>query len=206
MTEHGTVELGIDHGKKEGVMRKGMIGIAALLLLLVLSPAAPAFDQPCMMNDDMMTWGGMGMGCNMGMMGHGAGMMGPGMEMMGYGMLDLTPEQNTKINKILDDLRHKHFDILGKMMDEKAKMRDLFDEEKLDGKKIGMVQDALSALRKQLLESRVDATNRVREILTKEQRDQLKQMMRGRGYGCGSGMGPGMGGGQMRRGMGMMGQ
>ncbi len=185
-------------------MRTSMTGFLTLLLLLLASPS-PAFDRPCMMDDDMMTGGGMGsgygmsmMGLGQGVMGYGMGMMGSGMDMMGpvgpYGMLDLAPEQRTKINKILDDLRKQHLAVMGKMLDEQAKLRDLFDDEKLDAKKIGAAYDALSAQRRNLLVLRVEATNAIREILTKEQREELKQMMRGKGCGMHSGTGPGPGG------------
>jgi Spy/CpxP family protein refolding chaperone len=188
-----------------------MTGFLAVLLLALLPSAAPAFDRPGMMDDDMMMGGGMGMGYGMsmlglgqGVMGYGMGMMAGGADMMGpvgpYGMLDLTPDQRTKINKILDELRKQHLAVMGKMLDEQAKLRDLFSEEKLDAKKIGSAYDALSALRRKLIETRVEATNSIREILTKEQRDELKQMMRGKGRGMRSGMGPGPGS-QMQRGM-----
>jgi Spy/CpxP family protein refolding chaperone len=180
-------------------MRTGLTGVSVVLLLALMSTASPAFDRPCMMDDDMMPGGGMGMGYGMSMMGMGQGVMGYGMGMMGggadmmgpvgpYGMLDLTPEQQTRINKILDDLRKQHLAVMGKMLDEQAKLRDLFNEEKLDSKKIGAAYDALSAQRRKLIETRADATNSIREILTKDQRDELKQMMRGKGYGKGSGM------------------
>jgi Spy/CpxP family protein refolding chaperone len=189
-------------------MKKKMAIVLVLLLTLSVSAGAGGYDHPCMMDDDMLMGGGMGMGYGMSMMGMGQGIMGYGMGMMGggadmmgpvgpYGMLDLSPEQRAKINKLLDDLRKQHLAVMGKMLDEQAKLRDLFNEEKLDAKKIGAAYDALSAHRRKLVESRVDATNGIREILTKEQRDQLKQIMRGKGRG----MGPGTGGGPMHRGM-----
>jgi hypothetical protein len=56
--------------------------------------------------------------------GMGMGMMG-GMHGAPFDMLDLTPEQRTKINKIHDELRRKNWDALGKVQDEEAKLRDL---------------------------------------------------------------------------------
>ena len=104
----------------------------------------------------------------MGMMGYGA-----------IGALDLTKDQRAKINKIQDDMRKQHWALMGKMMDEQTKLRDLYDEEKLDAKKISAVSDAVHALRKQMMESRIEATNRMREVLTKEQREQLNTSTRG---------------------------
>jgi Spy/CpxP family protein refolding chaperone len=160
---------------------------------MLLSPVVQAQEQPGMMDDDMqgMMMGGMDMmGGGMGMMG-GSGMCG-GMGMMHEGMgplrmLNLTAEQRAKINALHDGLRKEHWAIMGKMMDEQAKLRDLFEAEKPDTKKIGPVYDAIFSLRKQMILSRIDAMNSVREVLTKEQLDQLKQWHRSRWQGAGPG-------------------
>jgi Spy/CpxP family protein refolding chaperone/mono/diheme cytochrome c family protein len=145
-----------------------------------------------MMDDSDMPMMGNDMGCGMyGMRGggYGMGMMGAG----AFGALDLTADQRTKINKIQDELRKQHWALMGKMMDEQAKLRDLYDEEKPDAKKIGAVSDSMHGLRKQMIESRIDAYNRMREILTKEQREQLDKWRR-KGWGM---MGPGYSHGPM---------
>src|SRR5512139_1020580 len=87
-------------------------------------------------------WGGNGMGP--GMMGGGWGPgygMGPGM-MGGYGMgpgwggygpqgmPDLSADQRAKIGKIQDETRRKNWALMGQMMDEQAKLRDLYDAPK----------------------------------------------------------------------------
>ena len=174
-----------------GKARKSILGIAVVALL-----ASGAWAQGMggwgmgMMDDgDMpMMGGGMGPG-SCGMMGGGMGMMGPG----AFGNLDLTKDQQAKINKIQDELRKQHWAMMGKMMDEQSKLRDLYAEEKLDAKKIGAVSDAVYAIRKQMIESRIDATNRMREVLTKEQREQLSRRpgsgMMGPGHKHGTMMG-----------------
>lgn len=145
------------------------------------------------MGGGMMGGGGMGSG----MMGMG-GMTGSGMGMLG--MLDLTDEQRAKINKIHDEHRRKDWDLLGKMQDEQAKLRDLFDADTPDPKKIGAVYGALGRLQQQMVESGVEAWNRVQEVLTKEQRDEFKQMRRGGpGPRGGYGQGPMPHGGMMGR-------
>jgi len=149
-------------------------------------------------------YGGYGMGP--GMMGGGyGGMMGPGMIGGGYGhmgmmggygmgMLDLTADQQAKINKIFDDKRKQHWAIMGKMMEEQNKLRDLSNVDKPDPKKIGAVYAEIAKLQQQMIESHVQATNQMQDILTKEQRDQLRQWHRG---GRGTGEGPrGPAGGQ----------
>lgn len=159
-------------------------------------------------------YGGYGMGP--GMMGGGygmgpgmMGMMGPGM-MMGYGGfygLDLSDAQRAKINKILDGERRQHWAVMGGMMDAQSKLRDLYDATPLDPKKIGAVYGEIAKMQQQLIVSQVEAQNRIWNILTKEQREELRHWNRGewgwgpRGSAVGPGpRGPGNGpGGMMRR-------
>jgi Spy/CpxP family protein refolding chaperone len=176
--------------------RMSILGIASVVVL-----ASGAWAQGMggwgMMDDGDMPMMSGGMGMMGGGMGPGScGMMGSGMGMMGsgtFGALDLSKDQQAKINKIQDDMRKQHWALMGKMMDEQSKLRDLYAEEKLDAKKIGAVSDAVYALRKQMIESRIDATNRMREVLTKEQREQLNKRsgggMMGTGHRHGSMMG-----------------
>lgn len=173
--------------------------IAVVAVLLAGAGTASA-------DDDAMTGGcpmgmGYGMGMGPGMMGGGmGGGMGPGMGMgmmgggMGpYGMLDLSADQQTKINKIHDETRRKNWATYGKIQDEQAKLRDLYMAEKRDTKAISAAVAGIQALERQVLETRLDAHNRMDALLTDAQREQLRQMRSGRG------MGMGMGG--MRRGM-----
>ncbi len=188
-------------------MRKTLLAVL-IAAAAAMVPALTQAQEEGMDYDDMMGMMGgtgmMSMGQGMCGMGGGAGMMGHGMMHGGMGMigpvwmLDLSAEQRTKIHKIQDDLRKEHWIIMGKIMDEQAKLRDLYDEDTIDQKKIGAVYDSLFALRKQMILARLDAMNKIRGVLTKEQLEQLKKLR------CG-GMGM-MGGGMMRGGRGMMGQ
>ena len=156
---------------------------------------------------DMMMGGGPGGGMGMGMMGMG----GPGMGMMGGGMmggmgmgpgggmgpvwmLDLTDEQRDKIEKIYDDVRRKNWDTYGKIMDEQSKLRDLYSGDTVDPKKVGAIYAGISKLHQQVIEANVEAHNRVQAVLTKEQKEQLRQWSRG-GMGGRGMMGPGGRGG-----------
>lgn len=186
-------------------------------------------DMPTTMQPGQMGYGGYGMGPGggmgmmgggpgggMGMMGGGGmmggmGMGGPGMGMMGgmgpVWMLDLSDEQRGKIEKIQDDTRRKNWDTYGKIMDEQAKLRDLYSGETVDPKKVGAVYAGIAKLQQQVIESSVEAHNRVQAVLTKEQKEQLKQWSRG-GMGGRGMMGPGGRGGygpgnMQRGGMGM---
>ena len=145
--------------------------------------------------------GGYGMGSGM-MGGYGGYGMGPGM-MGGYGMgplsaLNLTEDQHSKINKIFDDERKQHWAVMGKMMDEQNKLRDLYEQTEPDPKKVGAAYGAIAKLRQQMLETHIQANNEMQKVLTKEQREQLGQWRRGM-WGPGGGPRGGYGPGMMRR-------
>ena len=150
---------------------------------------------------------GMGMGPGMmggsGMMGMGAGMMGGGMGMMGMGpigMLDLSADQRARLNKLQDEHRRKDWEIAGKIMDEQARLRDLYDTDTLDAKKIGAVYGNIARLQQQVVEANVELYSPRQAGLSRVQHEQLKQWRRGMGPGMGTGMRGGYGpGGMMGR-------
>ena len=141
-------------------------------------------------SSSVLAQGGGMMGHGMGPGGGGCGMMG-GHGMMGLGpiwMLDLTAKQQTQIDKIHNDLRKQHWGVKRKMMDERNKLHELYGAEQRDAKKIGKVYGALFNLQRQMIETKIDAHNRMEAVLTAEQREQLKQLrmdMPGRGMGRG---------------------
>lgn len=171
---------------------------------------------PGMMGPGMMGGYGYGPGMMGGMMGpgmmngygYGNGMMGPGMGsgMMGGGgfgfaplaALDLSEEQQRKINRIQEDLRKKHWDLLGQIQAQQAALRDLYLAEKTDPKQVGEAYSKIGDLQRQMAEAHAQALNDVRGTLTPEQRQQWAQMQRGfRGPAYGA---PGRpGGGMMGR-------
>jgi len=116
--------------------------------------------------------GGMGMGM-MGMGGMGMGMMGMGG--MGSMMLDLNDEQQKKADAIHDDLHKRNWALMGKMRDESRNLRDLYRASPRDAKKIGAVYAKIFDLKRQMIESMIDAQNRQEALLTKEQKEQLQQ-------------------------------
>jgi len=160
---------------------------------------------PGMMGGGMMD---MMMGMMMGGGGGGYGMMGPGM-MGGYGMgpgmmgggmgalhmLNISDDQRDRIEKIRDAERQKHWDIAGKIQLEQNKLRDLYQADPQDPKKIGAAYGNIAKLQQQMIEIHVQSNNDSEKVLTKEQREQLKQWYRGMWGQGGSyqrGMGPGM--------------
>jgi len=173
-------------------MRKSMISklvgmtFAAAFVATAATTWAQDADEyggygPYGMGPGMMGGGG---GYGPGMMGgYGGYGMGPGM--MGYGALnglDLSDEQRSKIDKIFDAERKQHWAIMGQMMEEQSKLRDLYSIDEPDPKKVGAVYGQIAKMRQQMLETHVQASNQVQQVLTKEQRDQLRQWNRG-GWG-----------------------
>lgn len=127
--------------------------------------------------------GMMGGGYGHGMMGnYGPGQGGYGPGMMGGGpqsMLDLNDEQRGKVNQIRDESRRKNWDTMGKLLDERARMRELMTADKQDPGAIGKQSMKIADLRRQLLEAQIDAHNRIEALLSKEQKEQLRSWRRG---------------------------
>jgi Spy/CpxP family protein refolding chaperone len=123
-------------------------------------------------------WGGYGMGP--GMMGGGWGPgygMGPGMMGGGWGGYgpqgtpDLSADQRAKIGKIQDETRRKNWALMGQMMDEQAKLRDLYDAPKRDSDAINKAYKNINELQARMYESAADAHKRMEGVLTPEQKE-----------------------------------
>src|SRR3569833_1257084 len=131
----------------------------------------------------MIGYGGYGMGPGM-MGGYGGYGMGPGM--MGGGMmgqywgsgLGLTPDQQAKINKIQDETRKAHWALMGEMMNQQAKLRDLNLAPKRDNAAIDAAYKEFGKLQQQMYDSAVAAHKRMEAVLTKEQQEKLRDYWR----------------------------
>lgn len=121
--------------------------------------------------------GGYGMGPGM-MGGQGSGYgMGPGM-MDGYASradLNLTAEQRSKIAKIRNDVRRKHWDLMGKMQDEQAQMNEQYNSDQRDDAPLSKSYRDMSELRQQMFDLSLSARRQIDAVLTQEQRDKLKR-------------------------------
>lgn len=110
-----------------------------------------------------------------GMMGNEGSMVeSPRMKMVM--MLDLSNEQRSKINKLSDQLHHDNWAIQGSMMDETAKLRDLYEADKRDPATIGNEYRKIFDLKRQMIEAMIDTQNHIEALLTPEQLAQLKNM------------------------------
>ncbi len=165
-------------------LRKTFSG-AALIGAMIVATTALA-DPP---------QGGYGPGYGMGpgiMGGYGQGYgMGPGMMggygpdygmvpgvMGGYGTgadLNLSAEQRSKIAKIQNDVRRKHWEIMGKMQDEQALMNEQYYPDQRDDAALSKSYRKMSDLRQQMFDLSLSAQKQIEAVLTKEQRDKMKR-------------------------------
>ena len=120
--------------------------------------------------------GGYGMGPGM-MDGQGRGYgMGSGM-MGGYGSradLNLTAEQRGKIAKIQNDVRRKHWELMGKMQDEQSQMSEQYYSDQRDDAALSKSYRKMSELRHQMFDLSLSARRQIDAVLTTEQRDKIK--------------------------------
>ncbi len=176
--------------------------VSAVVLTLTLAGASPAALSHAGANKPAASEGMMGYGSGptgmmsgmgpMGMMEHmrehmdemghmastmgGMSGMGPMMGGMGMaGMIELSDEQRSQLNSIGDELRKRHWEIMGPMMEEWSVLRDLWQAKEHDPKAIGAAYGRLFDLRRQMIEAAIEANNRRRSLLSDEQREQLKQ-------------------------------
>ncbi|HEY0720310.1 MAG TPA: Spy/CpxP family protein refolding chaperone [Gammaproteobacteria bacterium] len=107
-------------------------------------------------------WGGRGYG-------HGPGMMEP------WWALDLTDQQRTAIDKIMEERYKSHWPLMTKMFEAQRKLDELYNAEKWDSKAIDKAYDELFKVQRQVVEEHVRIHNSVMEQLTPQQREQLKR-------------------------------
>ncbi|HMA30670.1 MAG TPA: Spy/CpxP family protein refolding chaperone [Casimicrobiaceae bacterium] len=116
-------------------------------------------------------WGG-GPGA---MRGYGAGPgWGPGSGGP-LSQLDLSADQEQKIAGIHEDLRRKTWDTMGQLQSERFKLRSLYMADKPDPNAIADQEKKVDELRRTMIKARVEASNQMRAVLTKEQRERLRE-------------------------------
>ena len=165
---------------------------AAGMLLL----GTTVFSLPALSHQDSMgmkgSGGSMGMmgGGHMGMMGGGdhrgmmGNMMGGGghMGMMNkYKGLGLSDEQKQQMSDIKYKLRKEHWAIMGQMIDQHAALQKAYAGDRPDPAAVGAVYGKIFDLKRQMIEARLAAKNSAKDVLTEEQRAQMKKMKHKRG-------------------------
>ncbi len=136
---------------------------------------------PGMMGPGMMGPGMMGPG----MMG--PGMMGPGMMHGGIGpyeagILGLSDEQRERLESIQRENAREHWQLMQEMHEQGGAMMELRRSEEIDPEALGRAFDEVAAVHRRMIVQQARAHNRMREVLTGEQREMLEQM-RGRMQG-----------------------
>jgi len=151
--------------------------LAACGLALALSGAVPtlqAADPPPSYPNSPGMMGGYGMGPSMSGGGMGAGMMGGN---WGSG-LDLTDDQQARVNKIQDETRKSHWALMNEMMNQQARLRDLYQAPKRDNAAIDQAYKEFGKLQQQMYDSSVEAQKRMEAVLTKEQQEKQRTCWR----------------------------
>ena len=128
----------------------------------------------------------------MGMMGHGMGMMGGGgmpcpiMNQMGHGMgmagaldlPDLTEEQQGEIRTIQREVRRQNMEKMMDIMDLRDDMMIEMTAERPDPEQVREIQLNMSQKQGELLESTLESRNRIYDLLTEEQQEQIRNLQR----------------------------
>jgi hypothetical protein len=99
-------------------------------------------------------------------------------DMRTLGALALSKEQKSAINSLSDEFKHKIWFIQGLINDEAAKLSYLYEAERRDPVAIGKEYMKVFDLKRQLIESYLDTQNRIEDVLTLEQRVELKNSHR----------------------------
>lgn len=145
--------------------------------------ASVVLAQPYGMGQGMMGgYGGYGMGP--GMMGGYGGGMGRGM-MFGYANeayagLDLSPEQRKKIADIQEETSKAMWQLMGTMHQQGYHMQGMLGPGALDEQAARKSFQTMTETHKAMFEMQLEARKRTDAVLTKEQREKLRQYWSGR--------------------------
>ncbi len=120
------------------------------------------------------------MGPGMGMTGFGMGMAGPGMGMMGFMSLpDLTDQQQGEMLSLQQQARREHMELMLDIMEIRDELLLLMSEERPDPQEVRKLQEAMSQKQADMTESSLEVRNKMYELLTEEQRNQLRMQQYG---------------------------
>lgn len=178
-----------------------MKNLTIILLIALLIPAAGVFGQMQWHEKDgnvekeIVIIGGKGMGAGYGMdcdmsFGKGMGMRGHGMGMRGMGghgimamaaMLELTDDQKTKIKKLALDHKLAAVDQRAAVKKADITLKALMHDEDADQGKVFAATDKLYALKAEVKKAAWSHHQKVKGLLTDEQRDKLKESKHGGG-------------------------
>ncbi len=157
-----------------------------IVAMLVVSPIAFSFAQqrdalPLEGNGSYRGHTGMMADCDEDCMGEGMGgthMMsgyGCGAEHVGWDPgLKLSHDQQIRMNAIVEKSRKALWQLMGKILDEQSTLRSLYASSTHDQTAIDTSYAAMRDLRKQMRGISLDEHKRINELLTREQRERLR--------------------------------
>lgn len=124
-----------------------------------------------------MSHGKDGMGSKYGHRMHGSMMGMHGIDLP-HG-IELSDAQQAEVTRLRREMRDRHHEAMGKIMREMDRLHDLYAADTLDPKAIGEAHERIFKLRRPLFEAAANSRNRLRTILTPEQRELMGRKGRG---------------------------
>ena len=94
-------------------------------------------------------------------------------------MLDLTEEQRAEIGKVRENLRKQHWELRGKLQEQRSRLAELNDARTVDKAAIDEVYDEIFELRRQLVQTSTDARAETEKLLSDERRKAFTGWRRG---------------------------
>jgi Spy/CpxP family protein refolding chaperone len=91
-----------------------------------------------------------------------------------FGGLNLNEQQRKEVSKVLDEQQKRQYELMGKSMELRSKLRNLYAQETWDSSAITGVYDQLAKIQSDMVKSRIAARNRIYNVLTPEQRQQYR--------------------------------
>ena len=156
-----------------------LIGGTVMAASALADPPQGAYGPGYGMGPGMMGGYGPGYGTGPGMMGGYGPDYGMSSGMMGGYLsrsdLNLTAEQRSKIAKIQNDVRRKHWELMGKMQDEQAQMNEQYYSDQRDDAALSKSYRKMSDLRHQMFDLSLSTQRQIDSVLTKEQREKQKR-------------------------------
>ena len=129
---------------------------------------------PGYMGSRHMGYGRMGSGCmGAGHMGMGMGMGKMGMNCMH--MLDLSDSQRKSMRSIQKATRTQQFALHDKLTEHTDELYSLYKKDKPNAKKIGGIYKKIFDIKRQKIELGITTKNKAYDVLTKEQKEKLKE-------------------------------
>lgn len=167
--------------------------LVSLFSTFLITPLYAAETDDSAESDDRSDYGYMGMGHMRGYMGSGhmgnymGHHMGPGYmgEHMGSGhmgmgfnfmhMLDLSDKQRKSIREIHKATRTQQLSYQDKLAEHSDELYTLYKADKPDAKKISAIYKKIFDIKREQIELNISTRNKAFDVLTKEQKEQIKE-------------------------------